>query len=202
MEAQELLQQIAENDNHGFLTEIVNWSNHRGLLLLALELTSGNTHFPVFESGMGDGSSQFLHDYCTEHKRQLISLETNMEWGSKFKDLESDYHKVHIITDEAERFAFIDSLPMLSVAFFDGASGEERHVLVQKLRDDLQIAVLHDSEDGGSGNYMFDRIYNLFSSRLNYNRIGGGAGATALSNTIDLSVYKGLSLAGYIFDND
>jgi hypothetical protein len=70
------------------------------------------------------------------------------------------------------------------------------------MMDRADIIVIHDTEEGGAGDYKYDHIWHLFKYRLNYNKNGGGAGATAVSNKIDLNKFRGLTLGQYKFDDD
>lgn len=177
---------IQESDKHKFLVGIDNWSNHRPLLLLALHLAPGD----VYEFGCGDGSTPYLRQYCEATGRRFRSFESNEVWalrcGSEFvKNWDDD---------------------MLywpcSVAFVDHAPGEHRHVAIKRLAEFADIICIHDTEEGGAGDYKYDRIWPLFKYRLNYNKTGGGAGATLVSNKIDVNRFRWLSLGQYTFDND
>lgn len=86
--------------------------------------------------------------------------------------------------------------------FIDHAPGEHRWKAIQKMADSAEVIVFHDSEIGGAGNYMYDKIYSLFKYQLHYNRHCGGAGASMVSNKIDVSVFKGLKLGNIQFDDD
>jgi hypothetical protein len=162
-------------DKYGFLKDVQGWSSHRPLLFLSLELTKG----PVIEFGCGDGSTPYLSKYCHDTERVFKSYDSNQEWALK--------HGATLITD------WYDNAPYekCGVAFLDHAPGEMRWVSVLKFLDKADIIVIHDSEEGGAGNYMYDNIWHKFKYRLNYNKTGGGAGATALSNKIDLNQYRG-----------
>jgi hypothetical protein len=181
------LELISKADTKWFIQGIEgNWDNHRPLLFLALSLACGD----VYEFGAGDGSTPYLRKYCEATSRRFRSFESHEVWalkcGSEFvKNWDDD---------------------MLywpcSVAFVDHAPGEHRHVAVKRLAEFADIIVIHDTEEGGAGDYKFEKIWHLFKYRLNYNKTGGGAGATAVSNTIDLNRFRGLSLGPYTFDND
>lgn len=182
----EFLKLITYNDKYGFLSEFNNWSNHRSLLLLSLTLTSGR----VLEYGSGDGSTPYIREFCKEHGRRFYSLESNIEWAERMGSIHvPNWH----VTDEWFK---------CGVAFVDLAPGEDRVYAIEKLKDKADIIVIHDTEEGGAGDYKFDRIWHLFKYRLNYNKTGGGAGATAVSNKIDLNQFRGLKLGQYQFDND
>jgi hypothetical protein len=173
--------------NYDFVKDIKgNWDNHRPLLLLALELTEDR----VFEYGSGEGSTPYLRDYCKANSRHFYSLESNKEWADKMS-------AIHVPNWRAT-----DEWFKCGVAFVDLAPGEDRVYAIEKLAPKADIIVIHDTEEGGAGDYKFETIWQLFKYRLNYNKTGGGAGATAVSNTIDLNRFRGLSLGPYTFDND
>ncbi len=184
--AQQLLDQIAATDLHGFLGNITNWSNHRPLLLLAFELTNGD----VVELGSGDGSTIYLREYCAASGRSFSTYDNNQEWADKTG---SAY-----VAD----WGGADVWHPCSLLFIDHAPGEQRKVAIERMMDQADIIVVHDTEQGGAGDYGFEPVFAKFKYRLNYNKTGGGAGATAVSNTIDLNQFRGLSLGKYTFDND
>lgn len=191
MNSTELQQELNSiQDELGFLKGIKNnWENHRPLLLLALYLTHGR----VVELGSGDGSSPYLRDYCKYYARKFSSFDNNEEWCKKTgATFTIDWNAVIGGLQESN----------CSVIFIDHAPGERRSTDTIELRDHADILVLHDTEEGGAGDYKWDKAWPYFKYRLNYNRLGGGAGATAVSNTIDLNRFRGLSLGQFTFDND
>lgn len=178
---QQYLDYLAENDSAGFLKDVDTWCNHRPLLLLALSLTEGE----VGEFGAGHGSTPYLRKYCEDKKRPFYSYDNNKEWAEVcgatcvWKWSDPDLYRRY------------------SVVLVDHSPGEHRHEAVAILRGGCDIIVIHDSEEGGAGGYMYEKIYPLFKYRLNINRNGGGAGASALSNKIDLHQFSGLDLGGF-----
>jgi hypothetical protein len=189
--AQYTLGQLAMKDQHehGFLSEFNNWSNHRGLLLLGLHLTSG----PVLELGSGEGSTSYLRKYCRENNRRFGSCDNNREWCDKTgATFVTDWE---LLISEAVTVKH-------GLIFIDHAPGERRHLDAIALANAADILVLHDTEEGGAGNYMWSKAWPHFKYRLNYNKTGGGAGATLVSNKIDVNRFRGLSLGPYTFDND
>lgn len=189
MDSHAILSQVADGDVFGFMQGITgNWDNHRPLLLLGLALTAG----PVMELGSGEGSTPYLRKYCKATDRTFQSFDNNEEWCKKTGAELVDW--VPLVAGAA--------LAHRGLIFIDHAPGERRHQDGIRLANAADILVLHDTEEGGAGNYMWDRAWPHFKYRLNYNKTGGGAGATAVSNTIDLNVFRGLNLGGYIFDND
>ncbi len=182
---QSILDALAQEDTYGFLKNVENWSNHRPLLWLALSFTHSNPHGPVIEFGSGDGSTPYLREYCKSHGRFFESWESDKEWAEKTGSSYTSSWDVPSLYRQC------------SVFFCDHAPGEHRHKAIELFVNKAEIIVVHDTEEGGAGNYMFDRIWPLFKKRINYNRLGGGAGATLLSNVIDLDGLDGCNIAGF-----
>jgi hypothetical protein len=183
------LDSIWNNDQHGFLNAVTgNWNNHLPMLLLGLHLTEGL----VIELGSGEGSTPFLKAYCEANKREFRSYDNNKDWCAKTG---AEY------VEDWEPIIFELSRIHRGLVFIDHAPGERRFKdAIRMLGAD--IIVMHDTEEGGAGDYHWEVVWPNFRFRLNYNKSGGGAGATAVSNTIDLNRYRGLSLGPYTFDND
>jgi hypothetical protein len=160
-----------------FLKDIDTWCNHRVLLYEALELTK-DSPYGVCEFGAGHGSTPFLRQYCKDANRTFVSYENDKEWADK------------VGSTFIDNFLTADIYTQYSVVLVDFAPGESRHEAVAILKDLARIIVIHDSEEGGSGNYMYSKIYPLFKYRKDYNITEGGAGATMLSNYIDFNPQK------------
>jgi hypothetical protein len=188
---QELLDKVVDTDKHEFLKSVTgNWNNHLPLLLLGLTLTDDGA---VLELGSGEGSTPLLRIDCEATGRKFHTLDNNREWCDKTgAQYIEDWDK---LIEEALTVQH-------GLIFIDHAPGERRHLDAIRLANAADILVLHDTEEGGAGNYMWDKAWPHFKYRLNYNKTGGGAGATAVSNTIDLNRFRGLSLGKYTFDND
>ena len=169
------------NDQFGFLQDVTNFCNHRPLLLLALELTQGK----VIEFGSGNGSTPYLSRYCEASNREFKSYESNIEWAVK---MGSTYVK------DWEDEKLYQSCGLF---FCDHAPGEDRHIAVRRFFVKADIIVCHDSELGGAGDYKFEPVFKLAKYQLHFNRTGGGAGASMISNKIDLSKYKGTKIGNF-----
>lgn len=157
-----------------FLIDVSDWCNHRYLLWEALELTNDSA-YPVCEFGAGQGSTPFLRKYCSENNREFVSYENEPEWAKKVGAiLVNDWRSADIYKE-------------YSVVLIDHSPGEHRHEAVAILKDKAQIIVVHDAEYIGAGNYQLEKVIPMFKYKLGFNLDGGkGAGAIALSNTINL----------------
>lgn len=182
---------ITDQHEHKFLDGIENnWCNHRGMLLLGLYLTSGK----VTECGAGEGSTPYLEEYCKAHSRQFDTYDSNHEWANKMN--------AGWVSDWDQPCRWSDIWVPCGLLFVDHAPGEHRKVAVERMKDKAHIIVIHDTELGGAGDYQLEPVLSTFQYRLNYNKTGGGAGATMVSNTIDVNRFRGLSLGPYKFDDD
>jgi hypothetical protein len=197
IDANYLLQELPKWDERGnnFLKAVTgNWNNHLPLIILGLQLSRrGATGFDVIELGSGEGSTPLLRQYCTDQQLTFQSFDNNKEWCEKTGAQYID--NWDLLIDEA-------STRHHGLIFIDHAPGERRHLDAIAVANAADVLVLHDTEEGGAGNYMWEKAWPHFKYRLNYNRTGGGAGATLVSNKIDVNRFRGLSLGPYTFDND
>ena len=184
------LEKVAASDKLGFLTTTGNWDNHRLMLLLGLSLTTGK----VTELGAGEGSTPLLRAYCKEAGRQFDTYDSDLEWANKM-------NSSHVWNWDSNA-RWLDVWAPCGLIFVDHAPGEHRRVAIERMMDRADLIVVHDTEQGGAGDYGVGHVLAKFKYCLNYNRTGGGAGATIVSNTIDVNRFRGLSLGPYKFDND
>ena len=157
-----------------FLKDMANWSNHRHLLWEALELTKDDPN-PVIEMGMGNGSTPYLAQYCTDTGRQFISYENHLEWFNKCQQFNpNSYH----VTDW-DVVSELHRTP--SVLFVDHAPGERRHVDIKIFANRAKIIVIHDTEPSATG-YMVRPLIPMFKYWKDFE--SEGAWASMASNFI------------------
>lgn len=186
VDTQGFLDNIWDHDYFGFLKSVhSNWESHRPLLLLALSLTDG----PVTELGSGFGSTPYLKKYCEGMNRLFNSYDSNQDWAAKTgSQFVLNWEIVPQVWNPC------------GLLFVDHAPGEHRKLVIERMKDKADIIVIHDTELHSAGNYGFEPLWPLFKYVLHYNRTGGGAGATAVSNKIDLHQFAGHSLGGFKFE--
>lgn len=184
------LDKLAASDQFGFLKKAdSNYETHRSLLYLSLSLTDLPLHRnDVVEFGSGMGSTPYLRKYCSANSRHFNSYDNNKEWADKTG---SQY---------VEHWDAANVWQPCGLLFIDHSPGEHRRAALIKMADKAEIIVVHDTELIGGGDYKLEPCWPLFKYVLHYNRTGGGAGATAVSNTIDLNKFKGLKLGEYQFE--
>lgn len=163
-----------------FLVDINTWSTHRPLLWMALEDTKGS----VCEFGSGEGSTQYLRQYCQDAIREFFSFDNNKDWcektGSTYVEDwdEPELYKSH------------------SVVLIDHAPGSHRHEAISIFANRAEIIVIHDSEPTGGGDYQLDKIWPLFRFRVHVKC--EGAWATAVSNMVNIHSWYGREPGGYL----
>lgn len=160
-----------------FLSNITIFDNHRTLLWLALENTTGM----VGEFGSGHGSTPYLRQYCKDASREFYSYDDNKEWAIETGAMLVNWDEPEIYRD-------------YSVCLIDHAPGEHRHEALAILKDKVQMLVVHDSEPQATG-YSLDKIWHLFKYIVHCK--SDEAWATALSNHIDVTKWSGQELAGF-----
>jgi len=146
-----------------------DYSSHLPMLWLALNNTDGN----VQELGSGAGSTPMLYEECKRQKRFFGSYENMEYYCNKFPFVVkvSNYMDVYLWKP--------------NILFIDSAPGEQRKDLIELHKDNADVIVVHDTEEGAQNIYGIRDILNSFKYRLNYYP-KGNPGTTALSNKINV----------------
>jgi hypothetical protein len=172
------MQTKADMTKEEFLKGVSNWDNHRNLLWPALQATDGL----VVELGIGDGSTSFLHQYCEDNQRLLISYENNKEWYEKYKHFNSDTHLILNVPN-------CDNATLMpSVILIDHAPGERRKDDIKKFAKDAKIIVAHDTEPAADHGYKMRAELQKFKYMIDFK--SEGAWATAVSNYLDVTKWE------------
>lgn len=147
-----------------------DWDSHRPALWIAFKYTNYN----VVELGSGFGSTPLLRLACSISGREFISYETNKDWAEKTGSIFTD--------------TYFHELGKIDLLFIDAAPGEQRKDLIELHKDNADVIVIHDTEEGAQNIYGIREILNSFKYRLNYYP-KGNPGTTALSNKIDVTTW-------------
>lgn len=195
-ETQETIKGPTENLKDQFFKEgISGWNNHLPLLWVALENTDGD----VVEMGCGDGSTNQLARYCKAKGRKMFSFELDAKWLERFKGLESDTHKLSIV-DNADWTGIHANHSNASVVLIDHTPGEDRGFRLKQFEDNQGVIVCHDSEPrpcGGNYGWDFSTWKYVIHVAVPMNGETNGTWATAVSNTVDLTKFKGQVFGNY-----
>lgn len=166
-----------------FISNLSFWNSYLPILWLALENTSGD----VIELGMGDGSTEKLHNYCKANARNLFSYETDIDYYRKFEKFRTQKHSLDCVYQNWQIMIERHREP-IGVLFSDEAPGEMRKYNVSMFCNIAQVIVVHDSEPSNDHGYKFSLVAPLFKYRKDFEY--PGANATAFSNFIDVSKWS------------
>ena len=177
------------------LDDVHNIDNHRVLVYLALELTRDSPH-PVLEMGLScelSAARQALHESCEVEKRHLVSVDEDLLACAAARHLNSPHHEVRCCAWDV----FPIESGLWSVASINHAPGERRRFDALRLKDRCQVIVIHDTEPSADHGYKFSEIWGEFRWRVDV-KTPASCWASAVSNSLDLSIWRGVKLAGYV----
>lgn len=163
-----------------FIKDISYWNSHLVLLWHALENTDGD----VIELGVGDGSTQKLHDYCKDKGRKLYSYDSNIDWFRKFEHLNSEGHRLECVHNNWQ-VMIENHRQHVGLVFSDEAPGEIRKYNIAMFCNLADAIVAHDAELSNDGGYKFSLVKPLFK----YHKMHDfpGASTAAMSNFIKVN---------------
>lgn len=115
---------------------------HQPVLLKVLRKSSG----AVLELGCGEGSTELIHRYCEKYNREVVTVEHDHSWMSRYiNNYTTEWHKFihttnwHNTTDELSKLKW-------GLVFIDQASWNERVYSFKRLKDCSDYLVLHDCD--------------------------------------------------------
>lgn len=137
------------------------YGTHLPILIKALALTRTG---PVLELGCGDYSTPILHEACVG--RQLLSLDSNVEYVERFASFQGDGHELRWV----QSWDAIDLADRVwDVVLVDHYPAARRGHDIARLADRARFIVVHDSED--RINYGYDSVLPGFRFRYDYKRL-------------------------------
>lgn len=115
---------------------------HQPVLLKALKESVG----PVLELGSGEGSTELIHNYCSEHNRKVTTVENDISWMNKYKNkLHNEWHEF-VYIDNWEETVNKLSIKQWGLVFIDQDSWIARSYSFKKLVECSDFIVLHDCD--------------------------------------------------------
>jgi len=164
------------------------WDSYKPLLWEALQNTEGD----VVELGVGDGSTEKLHNYCQQKERDLYSYESNLEWYRKFEHFRTnppkyEKHAIEYVGDNWEVFQERHREP-IGVLFSDEAPGHMRKYNISMYATLAQVIVVHDADESTDHGYRLSWIKLLFKYHALHEF--PGASTAVFSNFIDVSLWR------------
>ena len=165
--------------------------SHFPFLATAIARTDG----PILECGAGWGSTPLIH--YLGMGRQILTLETDMDWLATFDGYRSETHKMAQIRADGhhpqiaawKNFADASLVPRWGVVFLDQSPGEARVPVALSLRDKADLIIVHDreaDEPGAGGNYGWKQLDGIFKYQRIVKRLRPWTGI--YSNVMDFPV--------------
>lgn len=156
------------------------YGSHMPILARIMDLTRG----PVLELGMGLFSTPLLHTMCHLQQRELVSYDNDPVWFQENKKWESEYHKVHFVT-ETETTSGWENVYLehihWGVALVDHKPAKRRMAEMKRLANCANFLVVHDSEQGANKFFKYHWATPLYKYRYDYTNL--------VPNTMILSNY-------------
>jgi hypothetical protein len=130
--------------NHDFYT-------HQPFLIEVLRNTTGD----VLECGCGDGSTLIIKKELKDTQRALVTVESNLQWLSKFTNLRTATHELHHVpagtSDSVETgmmwVGFLASRfasRVFDVVFIDSSPWMSRKAVFDYYKSKTRVVVIHD----------------------------------------------------------
>lgn len=102
---------------------------------------------PILELGCGEGSTLLLHRICEAQGRRLLTIDNDASWLSKYRFLESDFHRLISTNDWLETLqSDAISKTRWGLVFVDSAPWESRDLAVRILGDRATYLIVHDCD--------------------------------------------------------
>ena len=183
---------VKDEYKHSFLLHLAGkklqpFSSHQPVLVHTLNtIITGD----VLEYGMGWNSSPIMHTICTLQGRNLLSVETDENWMNKFLNYQTDDHKLlHLSEKELTKWIHPFLNKRFSVAFIDGAPGSARHIMLNKIKQNVDYFVVHDTEEAVR-NFQYPAFtyeWDFSGFKHQYHLENGGPATSLLSNLDEIN---------------
>lgn len=181
------------------------YGSHRLLVALALAWfqSDPNGGIPslrlIAEMGLGDGSTPFIAAHVARHRASRICAETDSVYFTRFFEyaVRQDGGILSASCRPGEKvetmaFASWDSwanffrMARPDITLIDHAPGERRAVDLARIAHTSAFVIVHDSEQGGAGDYKLEPSFARYKYRLNDYPVGD-PGTTIVSNFVDVT---------------
>jgi hypothetical protein len=148
-----------------------SYYTHQPFFIEVLKHTSGN----ILECGCGDGSTLMIKKQIKDTSRQLVSLESNLEWLNKYMHLADSNHKLYHVEASSDDTDFVgnqwiefikkNNLNDFEVVFLDSCPWLSRKHCFDYFKDKAKIIIIHD--------FDYFPLYNIIGKVTTDERIDG-----------------------------
>jgi hypothetical protein len=156
------------------------FGTHMPVLKRVIEVTTG----PVLEMGMGNYSTPFLHDICSD--RELLSIDNDIEWVNTFINYNSDTHNIIKVDQNWDDVDGYIQSKRWGVVFIDHHPCERRVVDIRLLMNNAKYIVIHDTEAGAlaADKYNYEPTLSLFRYRWNFTVLNPNTTVVSMTDPI------------------
>ena len=124
-------------------------------LAVAALVTNGD----LLELGMGKFSTTLLHKIAVDSQKQLLSVDSDINWVSKFKFYNNTkYHKIFSVnnfTNIEHKFG-LSKKKMWGVVLVDHINAVQRAFDAKFYAQRAEIVIVHDAEKQGESGYKYE----------------------------------------------
>lgn len=163
------------------------WASHQPILVHTLNTIKEGK---VLEYGTGWNSTPIMYTICGLQGRELVSVETDKVWFSKFTDYKSVNHKMLYITEqELGKWDHPLFKEKYAVAFIDGTNNLSRQKFIEVIKDNVDYFVIHDTEEVVKGYKSpgFFYQWDFSGFRYQYHLDKGGPVSSLISNLEEIN---------------
>jgi len=146
------------------------YSTHMALLLKVLDKSKGD----VLELGGGVFSTPLLHWYCKNKNRKLITYDDEIKFYNFEHQFTSKLHRIKLINNWDE----VDASIHRGLVFIDHGGrrsdhrtrGSRRGIDAIRFKDSADYIVLHDTEPKAWAIYGYDKIWEHFKYKFDWDK--------------------------------
>ena len=142
----------------------------------------------VLELGMGMYSTPLLHNLGAHLNRQVVSVETNLEWLNKFIIYNSTRtHKLYHLSKSELNLYGLNRL--WGLVFVDHGDAKARNLNVLNFSKLAMIVIVHDAENASEDlyNYVKNKLRDSFKYSCKYSPFSSKEKNTWTTSTLILS---------------
>lgn len=138
-----------------------HFSSHIPALIYALERTNGD----VLELGTGIFSTPFLHYWCDYKKRNLVSVENDLNFYNMSKCFEGEFHKIFYTENWDTPYLECS----WDIVFIDHAPPEQRRVDLMRFSNLSKYIIVHDTNGRQEKHYHLSNLWKEFKYIKTFN---------------------------------
>ena len=138
--------------------------SHIPILSKVIEISEG----PILELGTGFNSTPIIHWLCNKEKRKIVSYESSEMFYLAARNYRNEFHEVHHV----EVLGGWDNIDIESqrwgVVFIDHAPGKRRVVELERVANNADYVVVHDTEERSDWHYKYSKGFPKYKYRYDY----------------------------------